>query len=53
MNGDKDEAVTFTLSDEDLIDVVLEERYEKITEADSKEEDGPESKVLWRDAAKG
>ena len=28
-NGDKDKAVTFTLSDEDLIDAVLEESYEK------------------------
>ena len=52
MNGDKDEAVTFTLSDEDLIDAVLEERYKKITEADS-EKDDPEPKVSWRDAANG
>ena len=53
MNGDKDETVTFTLSDEDLIDAVLEERYKKITEADSEEEDDPEPKVSWRNAAKG
>ena len=39
VNGDKDEVVTFTLSDEDLIDAVLEERYEKITQADSEEKD--------------
>ena len=53
VNGDKDEVVTFTLSDEDLIDAVLEERYEKIIEADSEEKDDPEPKVSWRDVAKG
>ena len=53
VNGDKDEAVTFTLSDEDLIDAVLEERYEKKTGANSEKEDDPEPKVTWRDAAKG
>ena len=52
VNGDKVKAVTFTLSNEDLIDAVLEERYEKITESDS-EKDDPEPKVLWRDAVKG
>ena len=53
MNGNKDEAVTFTQSDEALVNAVLEERYEKITEVDSEEEDDPEPKVSWRDAAKG
>lgn len=52
VNSDEDEAVTFTISDEDLIDAALKERCEKMTEADS-EEDDPEPKVSWRDAAKG
>lgn len=50
---DKSEAVTFTLSDEELINAVVQERHEKMTEADSEEEDDPEPKVSWKDAARG
>ena len=32
---DVDEAVTFTLTDEELINAVIEENHEKMTEADS------------------
>ncbi|XP_076066405.1 uncharacterized protein LOC143039918 [Oratosquilla oratoria] len=49
---DKDEAVTFTLTDEELINAIIEDNLEKMTEADS-EEDGPEPKVAWKDAANG
>ena len=46
----QDEAVTFTLTDEELIS---EENHEKMIEADSEEEDDPEPKVSWKEAAKG
>lgn len=36
---DKDEAITFTLTDEELINAVIEENHEKMTEADGEEDD--------------
>lgn len=50
---DNSEAVTFTLSDEELINAVIQERHNKMTEEDNEEEDDPEPKVSWKDAAKG
>ena len=46
---DRNEAVTLTLSDEELINAVIEENHEKMSEADSEEED----EVSWKDAVKG
>ncbi|XP_076062326.1 uncharacterized protein LOC143037679 [Oratosquilla oratoria] len=48
---DSDRAATFSLSDDEILQSLPDE-HAKMTEADS-EEDDPEMKVSWKDAAKG
>lgn len=53
MEVDNDEAITPTLTDDKIIQAVIEEKHGKETEADSEEEDDPEPRVTWKDAAEG
>lgn len=50
---DTKESVTLSVTDDEIVQSVLEEQHSKLTEADSEEEDDPEPKVSWQDAAKG
>ena len=48
---DENQAVTFTLTDEELINAVVEDHLEKISD-DSDDDDDNEPKVTWEQAAK-
>ncbi|KAK4317465.1 hypothetical protein Pmani_011467 [Petrolisthes manimaculis] len=50
---DMKESVTLSLTDDEIIQSVLDEQHSKLTEADSEEEDDPEPRVSWQDAMKG
>lgn len=49
---DVKESVTLSLTDDEIIQSVIDEQHSKSTEADSEEEDDPEPKVSWQEAAK-
>ncbi|KAK4296722.1 hypothetical protein Pmani_030800 [Petrolisthes manimaculis] len=46
-------SVTLSLTDDEIIQSVLDEQQSKLTEADSEEDDDPEPRVSWQDAMKG
>ncbi|XP_063841019.1 tigger transposable element-derived protein 1-like [Scylla paramamosain] len=49
---DKNQAVTFTLTDEELINDVVEDHLEKISDDSDDDDDDNEPKVTWEQAAK-
>ncbi|KAK4321077.1 hypothetical protein Pmani_008095 [Petrolisthes manimaculis] len=50
---DMKESVTLSLTDDEIIQSVLDEQHSKLTEADSEEEDDPKPRVSWQDTMKG